>query len=128
MNISRSFSTVVVSIILVGCAAGFRAGGWERLGTLQVGPGNDHDMLSVERQVGSLSELRLEVRGGPIEMSDMVVTFADGSTFKPNFRTQFDERSRSEEMDLPGNRRTIRQIDFTYSTRQSGVSLEVYGR
>jgi hypothetical protein len=61
-------------------------------------------------------------------MTDVTVTFVDGNTFKPNFRSRFDERSRSEEIDLPGNRRAIRQVDFTYSTSQSGVTLTVYAR
>ncbi|HVO94385.1 MAG TPA: hypothetical protein VMT22_16165, partial [Terriglobales bacterium] len=109
-----------------GVGGGF--GGWERLGTLQVGPGRDHDVIAVGSNIGQVRELRLEVRGGPVEMTDVTVTFVDGNTFKPNFRSRFDERSRSEEIDLPGNRRAIRQVDFTYSTSQSGVTLTVYAR
>jgi len=39
----------------------------------------------------------------------MIVTFDDGSTFRPNFRSRYGDRTRSEEIDLPGNRRSIRQ-------------------
>ena len=131
----QRLAIVLASVTILGCAADFRPGGprlglgtWERLGTLQVGPGNDHDVLSVGPDLGQFREIRLEVRGGPVEMSDMLVTFGDGSTFRPNFRSRFDERSRSEEIDLPGNLRTIRQIDVNYSTSQRGVTMAIYGR
>jgi hypothetical protein len=125
---------VLASIVIVGCAGDFRRGGgysglgWQRLGTLTVGPGNDHDTLSVGSDAGQFREIRFEVRGGPVEMTDMTITFGDGSTFRPNFRSRYDERSRSEEIDFPGDRRFIRQIDVTYSANQSGVTMSIYGR
>jgi len=134
LKTTQRLAIVVAYLMTVGCAADFGSGGsilggsWQRLGILQVGPGNDHDTLSVSSDAGQFREIRLEVRGGPVEMSDMVVTFGDGSTFKPNFRSRFDERSRSEEIDLPGDRRFIRQIDVTYSASQSGVTFAIYGR
>lgn len=133
LKTTQRLMLVLASVVIVGCAAGFRPGGvnfggWQRLGSQQVGPGNDRDQFPVGPEVGRVGELRIEVRGGPVEVSDMVVTFSDGSTFRPNFRTRYDERSRSEEIDLPGDRRTIRQIEFTYSAGQGGVMLSVYGR
>jgi len=129
----RQLVLVLAAAMIVGCVADVRSGGigsigWRRLGSQQVGPGNDRDQFPVGPEAGRFGELRIEVRGGPVEISDMTVTFSDGSTFRPNFRSRYDGRSRSEEIDLPGERRTIRQIDFTYSAGQSGVMLSVYGR
>jgi hypothetical protein len=128
----RHLMLALAFLVMAGCAD-LRPGsiasiGWRQLGTLQVGPGKDHDQLSVGTDAGRFRELRIEVRGGPVELNDMVVTFTDGSSFRPNFRSRYDERARSEEIDLPGDRRSINQVDFTYSADRSGVTLTVYGR
>ena len=133
LEIIRRLAPVLVSLMVGGCAVDLRPGGigsigWRQLGSQQVGPGQDRDQFPVGSEAGRFRELRIEVRGGPVDITDMVVAFSDGSTFRPNFRSRYDDRTRSEEIDLPGDRRIISQIEFTYSTDRSGVMLAVYGR
>jgi hypothetical protein len=71
------------------------------------------------------------VRGAPLEVYDMVVTFGNGEQFKPGLKFHFDERTTSRVIDLPGNRRAIRQVDFLYRTaarRQGKATISLYGR
>jgi hypothetical protein len=62
----------------------------------------------------------------------MVVTFGNGETFKPNVRHRFDEGSRTKSIDLPGERRAIKQIDFNYRSaggrREGKATVSVYAR
>ena len=83
------------------------------------------------RREGRFRQLQLTVRGAPLEVYDMVVTFGNGEQFKPNLRFHFDERTTSRVIDLPGDRRAIKQVDFLYRTaaRREGKALvSVYGR
>jgi hypothetical protein len=59
------------------------------------------------------------------------VTFADGNTFSPNLRQRFDENASSREIDLPGDRRVIRSVDFAYRSlnrREGRATVMLYGR
>lgn len=52
----------------------------------------------------------------------MAVTFSDGSKFNPKLRHHFDQNSLSRAIDLPGDKRVIRHVDFVYrsSNRREG--------
>jgi len=139
-NVLRRFVLLFGLIAIAGCAEDFgrggggglggALGGWERLGSQQVGPGADHDVFSVPGDMGPFRELRLQARGGSIEMNDVTITFENGETYRPRVRSPLGERD-DEIIDLPGNRRRIKQIDFTYAPnpRRGGpVDLGVYGR
>jgi hypothetical protein len=61
----------------------------------------------------------------------MVLTFSDDSTFSPNIQTRFDENSWSRNIDLPGDRRIIRSVDFTYRSvnrREGRATILLYAR
>jgi hypothetical protein len=121
---------VLLLLQAAGCVTRLGPGssGWKMIGEQQVGPGADHDVFPVGAQFGQFRELRIDARGGSVDVNDMVVTFGDGTTFRPNFRAHFDDRSRGQTIDLPGNRRTIQKIDFNYTATQPGVFLIVEGR
>jgi hypothetical protein len=92
---------------------------------------NDRDRIQVGRREGTFRALRLVVRGAPLEMSDMVVTFGDGQTFSPKIKQRFDENTTSREIDLPGDRRVIKSVDFNYRSlnrREGRATVYLYGR
>jgi hypothetical protein len=71
------------------------------------------------------------VQGAPVEIDNMVITFGNNEKFSPNLRHRFDERSTSRVIDLPGDRRTIKSIDFNYRSidrREGKATVAVYGR
>lgn len=105
--------------------------GWELLGRRDVGGGRtDRDTIEVGRSEGRFSKLRIVVQGAPVEVYDMRVTFGDGSVFDPPLRHTFQEGSASRVIDLPGDRRAIRRIDFVYRNadrREGRATVSVFG-
>ena len=125
--------TLVSFILLAVCMAGaaHSPDRWERLGQREVNFRNDHDQIDVGRSEGRFRQIDIRVRNAPIEVFDMVVTFGNNETFRPKLRHTFTEGSGSRIIDLPGERRTIKRIDFHYKSinRREGKGIvEVYAR
>jgi hypothetical protein len=123
-----------LGLLLTGCAVTdgpYGGRGWELLGERVADFKGDRDRIEVGRREGTFSRLRVAVKGAPLEMYDMVVTFADGRTFSPNIRHHFAENSWSHEIDLPGDRRVIRSVDFRYRStdrREGRATVLLYAR
>jgi hypothetical protein len=134
MKLLRKFRILLFGVLLGACApidGPYGGRGWELLGEREADFKVDRDRIDVGRREGRFSELRLAVRGAPVEIYDMVVTFADGNTFSPNIRHRFEENSWTREINLPGDRRVIRSVDFRYrspSPRQGRATVMLYGR
>lgn len=145
----RQVSGLLMLIILfaVGCALddrrdgrrpspvfGAKSGvksGWTRLGSAVADFKNERDRITVGGSQGPFREIMFEVDGSALEMRDIVVTFGDGSRFSPDTRARFEEGSRSRNMDLPGDKRMIRQVDFTYRSldkRTGRATITLYAR
>jgi len=125
--------TLVSLILLAACMAGAAQSPdrWERLGQREVDFRNDHDQIDVGRKEGRFRQLEVRVKNAPIEIYDMVVTFGNDETFKPKLRHKFTEGTGSRIIDLPGERRTIKRIDFNYKSinrREGKGTVEVRGR
>jgi len=125
--------TLVSLILLAVCMAGAAQspGRWELLGQREVDFKNDHDRIDMGRSEGRFKQLEVRVKNAPIEIYDMVVTFGNDTTFKPKLRHKFAEGSGSHIIDLPGERRTIKRIDFNYRSvnrREGKGTVEVRGR
>jgi hypothetical protein len=125
-------ATVSLFLLLVGLAgATYAAQGWEMLGRQDVDFKNDHDRIDVGRKEGRFKQLEIRVQGAPVEINKMVVTFGNDETFSPELRHRFDEKSSSRVIDLPGDRRTIKRIDFNYRSinrREGKATVAVYAR
>ena len=127
------FSAVLFSCLIVtGLAnAAQYSGRWERLGTREVDFRGDHDRIEVGREEGRFRQLQIRVKDAPIEISNMVVTFANNQKFSPTMRHRFTEGTGTRIIDLPGERRAIKSIDFKYrsiSRREGKGTVEVYAR
>jgi len=123
----------VVSFILLAAftASAAQSDRWESLGQREVDFRNDHDQIDVGRAEGRFRQLDIRVKNAPIEMSDMVVTMENDETFKPKLRHRFTEKAMSRVIDLPGERRSIKRIDFHYKSinrREGKGTVEVYAR
>lgn len=130
----RGLSVVLLGFVLASCVPpGGRFGGrdWELLGEQVVDFRVERDRINVGRRENRFSALRIAVKGAPLEMRDMVVIFADGTKFSPNLRARFQENSWSRDIDLPGERRALRSIEFTYRSidrREGRATVMLYGR
>ena len=108
---------ISLCLLVSGLAGAAQAQGrWELLGQREVDFRNDHDQIDVGRSEGRFKQLQIRVKDAPIEVSNMVVTFANDQTFSPNIRQRFSEGSGIRVIDLPGERRTIKRIDFDYKS------------
>lgn len=104
--------------------------GWERLGDREVNGTVDYDSIQVGASEGRFRKLRLVVEDSAIEMFGMTVHFGDGSTFSPETRLVFAADTRSHVIDLPGDARIIRRVDFKYGNLPGGgkAHVELWGR
>lgn len=132
MKPSSIFAIVVSIFLFTGIAgAAQRGGDWQLLGEQEVNFNTDRDRFDVRRRAGPFRELRVEVRDAPIEIREMVVTFGDGQTFRPNIHARFREGHGSHVIDLPGKRRSVDGVEFVYRSinpRKGRGRVLLYGR
>ncbi|MBS2013723.1 MAG: hypothetical protein JST00_12600 [Deltaproteobacteria bacterium] len=105
-------------------------GGWERLGARTVEGRNDRDVIHVGRDDGRFSAIEIRVDGSALVMEDIKVVFGNGDVFEPKTRLVFHKDSRSRVIDLPGDRRVIRRVEFRYGNLPGGgrAQVELFGR
>jgi len=133
MNIARRVFCLALTGSLMACATAPRAHrgrGWEFLGRRQVDFRVDHDVIEVGRMEGRFNELRFVVHGGAIEMYDVVVVLGDGETVRPSTRLILD-RGEGRMVDLPGERRVVRRVEFVYRSLRSDhrrATVSLFGR
>jgi hypothetical protein len=110
-------------------APSFDATGWLSLGELTVNGKHDHDTLDVGAQAGRFSKLTFVVEDSDLEMHDIVVHFGNGESFSPTTKLVFAEGSRTGAIDLPGDQRIIKTIDFAYGNLPGSgkARVRVYG-
>ena len=127
----RSLGLAIITLCLLATGYARGATGWERLGSREVDFRADHDTIEVGRSEGRFSQLQIRVKDAPIEISSMVITFGNDEKYNSKSRHRFAQGSGTGTIDLPGNRRTIKRIDFNYrsiSRREGKGRVEVYGR
>jgi hypothetical protein len=127
-----TFGMLSLCFLISGLAGAAQAPGhWEVLGQREVDFKKDHDQIEVGRSEGRFKQIQFKVKDAPIEVSNLVVTFADNQTFNPKLRHRFAEGSGSRVIDLPGDRRAIKRIDFDYKSinrREGKGTVEVAAR
>ena len=104
--------------------------GFTHLGERVVHGGVDHDVIPVGRHDGQFRELMIVVERAPVELYDVVITFGNGERYEPRTRLVFGPDSTSRSIDLPGNARFIRRVDFRYGNLVAGAraKVELWGR
>jgi hypothetical protein len=90
--------------------------GWTMLGekAVQGGRKGDRDKITVSRREGKFRRLMIVVTDSDLEMLDIDVKFARGASFHPEVNTFFRENTRTRAIDLPGDDRVIKSIEFRY--------------
>lgn len=102
---------------------------WELLGTRRVNYRAEKDVVAASHQ-GRFRAIKIEVEGGNLEMYNIRVVFGDGESFSPDTRVNFREGSWSRTIDLPGDARVIRRVEFYYRSegRRGRATVRVYGQ
>lgn len=135
MKTGRTIGLVLAGM-LVACATG-RAyerddRRWELLGRREVDTQVDRDVIEVGRNQGRFRGLKFEVHGGSIEMYEVKVILGDGEPYRHSGKMIF-ERGEARYIDLPGERRSVRRVEFLYRALGEGrhgrrATVTLYGR
>ena len=100
--------------------------GWILLGERTVDSNReDYDRIEVPRREGRFHKLMLVVLDGDLEMIDMLVELGHGEPFHPEINAFFRENTRTRAIDLPGEQRRIRGIQFRYRNLPGGARARV---
>lgn len=109
---------------------GHAADEWTLLGSRRVSFRAERDVIEVGLREGLFNAIKIEVHDGDLEMYNIRLTFGNGDTWSPNTRLVFREESRSRTIDLPGEARFIRRVEFWYRSRlgRGQATVRVFAR
>ncbi len=113
----KALKAVALVALLSGFGTAARAqppGRWEALGEAHVDGMVDHDRITVGRGDGRFRAIVIRVRGGAIEFDRVVIHFGDGESDPIPIRSRIPNGGQTRVIDLPGNRRIIRSVEFWY--------------
>lgn len=121
------FSQTVVSAPRPGTP-----GEWRYLGTVNARFTADHDAIVVQGPYDFFRRIKFKVTSAPINLIRLIVTYNDGG-LPENIDTRFSIAAGGESrvIDLRGNRRKIRTIEFWYDTKgvlQGRANVSVFGQ
>lgn len=126
----RLMMSAVISFALISAStasAAERRGRGQPVSEQEVGRIQDHDRVNV----GPFRQLRIEVRGAPIEIREVVVTLGDGKKFRPRIPKRLEQGS-DYVIDLPGRRgQSVDGVEFVYTSidpRQQPAKVILYAR
>ncbi len=108
----------------------FREAGWEKLGERTVDAKVDRDTIAVGKDDGAFTAIQMKVEGSSLVMFDVKVTFGNGETFEPKTRLVFEQGTTSRVIDLPGEKRGIKKVEFRYANLPGGgkARVELHGK
>ena len=96
-----------------------RFDGWERLGSRKVSFRTERDAVSAAGE-GRFRRVMIAVDDADLELFNVRIVFGNGEVYSPDTRLYFREDSRTRVIDLPGDARIIRRIEFAYKSVRGG--------
>ena len=108
-----------------GQPSGWDSKGWTLLGERAVDGRIDHDRIAVGRAGGPFKKATIVVLDSDLDLVDFAVGFGKGAPYHPELKAFFREGTRTRALDLPGDKRVIKYIDFTYRNLPGGGRARV---
>jgi len=120
----KRFRAIGSILLLVTCALAssaqrrgdddrYRNGRWEYLGQSHADGRHDHDKIYVNNGE-RFRAIQLGIKGGDIDFERVVVHFENGQDHDVPVRERVRSGERTRAIDLPGDRRRIRSVEFWY--------------
>ena len=117
MIMQKKIRVVGLLLLLMCCTLASSAqrysGKWEFLGQSHADGRNDHDKIVVSSN-DRFRAIQLGIKGGDIEFQRVVVHFENGQDHDIQVRERIRAGDKTRPIDLPGDRRRIRSVEFWY--------------
>ena len=133
MAMRRVLPVLVALLLVFGFNQSLSAqrGGWIHLGDKHVDGHADHDKISIGSSEGTFRQLQIRVREAAVDFQRVVVHFGNGADEELQFRERINAGGQTRPMDLRGNDRVIKSVEFWYEKAHWGErrpTVELYGR
>ena len=105
--------------------------GWKVLGSAKVHGHADHDEIWVTGMEGDFKAVKLMVENEGIEFNRVVLHFANGTKQELNIRRFIPAGGETKVLDLNGDDRVIKKVDFYYESKASSktkAKVVLYGK
>lgn len=115
----------------VGCASASTYGSnWVELGERAVSDRLDHDEIFVTARRGEFRRIKLTVDRASVDFHRVVVHFGAGSRQRIDLRRTIPAGGETRSIDLHGDDRIIRKVEFWYDANSGGrrAVVRLYGR
>ncbi len=103
---------------------------WTKLGSKKVSYKLDRDVIRVGATDGRFTKLKVQVKGGALNMHKMVVEYGNGTKDNIPLRQDF-KNNGTRIIDLEGNKRVIKDITIFYDTKNRSrrrATVHVFGK
>ena len=122
--------TLMVGFVMSFALPAHADGDWQKLGERTVNGRIDKDVIEVGADDGLFTAIQVKVEGSALDMYDIKVVFASGKPFSPSTRLRFNKDSSSRVIDLPGDKRVIKRVEFKYGNVPGGgnARVELWGK
>ena len=103
---------------------------WQLLGVRKVNGLADFDSIHVGAGKGTFTHLKMKVRGNALWVYDLDVRFSNGARQDVPVRLHIPQGGTTRNIDLRGNHRNIRRVNFTYGKLPNGrgaTYVELWG-
>jgi hypothetical protein len=87
---------------------------WDLLGSRQVNDRVDHDVITVGARDGEYRRIKFTVQRASVDFHRVVVHFGNGRDQRVELRNTIPAGGETRAIDLDGNERVIRSIEFWY--------------
>lgn len=104
--------------------------GWKKLGERDVNGKNDKDTILVGADDGVFTAIQVKVENSSLVMQDIKLTFGNGETFEPKTKLTFASDTSTRVIDLPGEKRVLKKVEFKYGNLPGGgkARVELWGK
>jgi hypothetical protein len=116
---TRTARALMVATVVLGAAVAFAAQ-WVGLGQKQVSDRTDHDVIKVTAERGTFSAVKFAVRGHAVHFKKVVVNYKNGGKEVLELRDVIPAGGETRVIDLNGDNRVIRSIEFWYEAETIG--------
>jgi hypothetical protein len=111
-------AVLAIGVLLIAIPAAAQR--WELLGTRDVTDRGDRDEIIVTGVRGDFTAVKLAVQRSPVQISRVVVHFANGGQQELEMRDIIRAGGETRAIDLKGNDRVIRRVEFWYEAKSVG--------